>query len=89
MQTAVVGKKEIKETKELFAGLALVAKATKKIIADKKVNAEDIPHVIDLAKESPTLVAAVEGVSEVPAELKDLDKEELLELIMLVYKEIA
>lgn len=89
MQTSETPKKEIKETKELFAGLALVAKATKKIAADRKVSAEDIPHVIDLAKESPALIAAVDGVTEVPAELKDLSKEELLELIMLVYKEIA
>lgn len=84
-----VAKKEIKETKELFTGLALVAKAAKKIAADKKVSVEDLPAIIDLAKESPVLIAAVEGVSEVPAELKDLDKEELLELIMIVYKEIA
>lgn len=82
-------KKSIKETKELFEGLALVAKTVKKIAADKKVDANDIPHVIELAKDAPILLAAIENVKEVPAELKDLDKEELLELIMLVYKEIA
>lgn len=89
MQEAQAVKKDIKETKELFAGLALVAKATKKIAEDKKVDGNDIPHVIDLAKDAPILIAAVDGIKEVPAELKDLSKEELLELIMLVYKEIA
>lgn len=80
--------KDIKETRELFAGLSLVAKAAKKIAADGKVSLADAEHVIDLAKESSLLVAAVKDLKEVPAELKDLEKEELLELILTVYKAV-
>lgn len=81
--------KDIKETKELFAGLALIAKAAKKIAEDGKVSLLDASHVIDLAKESAVLVAAVKDIKEVPEELKDLEKEELLDLIMVVYKSIS
>lgn len=81
--------KTIKETKELFKGLALVVKAGKKVAADGKVDFSDIAHVVELAKSSSVIVEAVKDVKEVPAELKDLSKEELLELIGLVYAEIA
>lgn len=81
--------KSIKETKELFAGLGLVAKEVKGALADGKLDLSDLKFVLDLGKEHQVLVDAVQGVGEVPAELKDLDKEELLEIIMLVYKEIA
>lgn len=81
--------KSIKETKELFAGLGLVAKEVKGVFADGVVDMSDLKYVLDLGKQHQVLVDAVQGVKEVPAELKDLDKEELLEIIMLVYKEIA
>lgn len=82
-------KKTIKETKELFAGLGLVAKEVKGALADGKIDLSDLKHVVELGKEHQVLVDAIQGVNEVPAELKDLDKEELLEILMLVYKEIA
>jgi type III secretion system FlhB-like substrate exporter len=81
--------KDIKETKELFAGLALIAKAAKKIAADGKVSLADAEHIIDLAKESSVIVAAFKDLKEVPAELKDLDKEELIDLVLTVYKAVG
>jgi hypothetical protein len=82
-------KKDLKETKELFAGLGLVAKEVKAIFADGKVNAGDLGSVMALGKQHQVLIDAVKGADQIPAELKDLDKAELLEIIMLVYKEIA
>jgi hypothetical protein len=81
--------KSIKETKELFAGLGLVAKEVKGALADGKINVNDVQHILNLGKQHQVLIDAVNGVKEIPAELKDLDKAELLEIIMLVYKEIA
>lgn len=81
--------KTIKETKELFKGLALVVKAGKNVAADGKVDFSDLAHVVELAKSSSVIVEAIKDVKEVPAELKDLTKEELLEIIGLVYAEIA
>lgn len=81
--------KSIKETKELFKGLGLVLKTVKAVTADGKVDFSDAVHAIDLAKNSSVLIEAVKDVNEVPAELKDLDKEELLEIIGLIYAEVA
>lgn len=80
--------KTIKETKELFEGLGEVAKTAKLVAKDGKVDFSDSAHVIELAKNSTVLVEAVKGIEQVPAELKDLSKEELLELILIVYKKI-
>lgn len=80
--------KDLKQTKELFEGLKLVAVAAKKISKDGKVDLSDVGAVIDLAKESSILIDAVKDIKEVPEELKDLEKEELLELIMAVYKAV-
>lgn len=81
--------KTIKETKELFKGLGLVAKTAKAVAKDGKVDFSDLSHVVELAKNSSVLIEAVKDVKEVPAELKDLSKEELLEIIGLVYAEVA
>lgn len=80
--------KDIKQTKELFEGLKLIAIAAKKIAADGKLDVSDISVVIDLAKDSAKLIEAVKDISEIPEELKDLEKEELLELILSVYKAV-
>lgn len=84
-----VEKKGIKETKELFKGLASVAKTAKDVAADGKVDFSDLKHVVKLAENSASIVEAVKDIKEVPAEVKDLDKEELLELIGIIYAEIA
>lgn len=81
--------KTIKETKELFKGLGLVAKTAKNVAADGKVDFSDLAHVVELAKNSNVLIEAVKDVKEVPAEIKDLEKDELLELIGLIYAEVA
>lgn len=79
----------IKETKELFEGLSEVAKVAKAVQKDGKVDFTDLSHVIDLAKKSSVLVEAVKGIDKVPEEIKNLSKEELLEVVMLVYKKIS
>lgn len=79
----------IKETKELFEGLALVAKGAKDIAKDGKVDFSDLSIAVDLVKNSNVLVEAVKGVDQIPEELKDLSQEELLEIIMIVYKKVT
>ena len=77
--------KSIKETKELLAGLGEVAVAAKKIAKDGKVSADDLTVLMDLALKAEKLSAAVQGVGEVPAELKDLDEAEVMEIIKEIY----
>lgn len=67
----------IKESLELLEGLKDLVLAGKKVIADGKVSVSDLNVVVDLFHELNVLVDAVKGVSQIPAEVKDLDSEEL------------
>lgn len=78
-------KKTIAETLELLEGLKIAAVAIAKISKDKKLNAEDLPTLIELATEFETLVKAFSNLDEVPQELKDLQEEEVIAIITKVY----
>ena len=77
--------KTIAETLELLQGLEIAAKAIAKISKDKKVNAEDLPTLVELASEFETLVKAFSNLQEVPEELKDLEESEIIAIITKVY----
>lgn len=77
--------KSIKELKELLEGLKLLAVTAKKISADGKINVDDLSSIVELGMQMGTLAAAVEGIDQVPAELKDLDEAEVIELITIGY----
>ncbi len=80
-----MSQKTIAETLELLNGLEIAAKAIAKISKDKKVNAEDLPTLVELASEFETLVKAFSNLEEVPQELKDLDEAEVIAIITKVY----
>ena len=77
--------KTIAETLELLNGLEISAVAIAKIAKDKKVNAEDLPTLVELASEFETLVKAFSNLQEVPEELKDLEESEIIAIITKVY----
>lgn len=77
--------KTIAETLELLNGLEISAVAIAKIAKDKKVNAEDLPTLVELASEFEALVKAFSDLQEVPEELKDLDESEIIAIITKVY----
>ena len=70
------GIKETKELLQLVFALGKTFKAAKE--DDGNINMLDVKHLVALF---PRLTPAVEGVSEVPKELKDLSKEEVKELL--------
>lgn len=74
-------KKDIKNSKELVKGAAVVVKAIRKALEDHKINGKDLPLLLDLAKEHQVLVDAVVDVDEVIKEIKDLDGEEAKQLL--------
>lgn len=80
---------DLKEIKEVFAGLEVLVSAVKKVGADGKVNVLDLPHVMDLLGQSHVLIAAVKGADQIPAEVKDLQEEETKEIVALVYALVA
>ncbi len=71
---------DIKNLKELLAGLKLLAVEGKKIAKDG-IGIEDIAAVVDLAKNFDVLAAAVKDINLVEDEIKDLDQAEILELV--------
>jgi hypothetical protein len=77
--------KNIKEIKEMLKGLELIGSQGAKI-AKGGVNFKDIPHVIELVKDYEVLDAAFSGLKEIPAEAKDLDEAELMELGLIVFR---
>ncbi len=72
--------KGIKETLELIEGLKALAIATRAVLKDGKLNAADLPVLLDLSKKYQVLVDAVAGVKDVVPEVKDLNTTELAAL---------
>ena len=79
---------DVKETKELIAGLKEAFKAGKSIrdILKDGVEASDLPKVFELVKEQASKAEiytdAIKDVSSIKDELKDLSKDEVIELFM-------
>ncbi len=78
---------EIKETKELVEGLGEVGLVVVKIAKDKKVDITDLQHV--MAMDFSKVIAAVEGVDKIKAEIQDLSLEEAKELLTLLVDKVA
>lgn len=74
----------IKESLELVKGVELLGVKGAQILKGG-VNAEDIPAALELMKEVSVLVEAVKGVGEIPAEAKDLEQEELIQLGLALF----
>lgn len=74
------------ETDELVAGLADVYNGVKGSLKDGKLDASDVSHFLPLLQSLPK---AVEGISKVPAELKDLDSAEGAALLAKVAEKIG
>ena len=73
-----LGTEKIEAFKEAAKKLVIVGK---KIAEDKKVDLADLPHVLAIIPEVPSLIEAVKGLSEAFNEVKDLDVAEVVALI--------
>jgi len=77
-------KKSVKETKELLTGMGEATKIVK-LIAKDGINAADLLHIQAIAASLPIMKDAVEGIDQIPAELKDLDETEVVEIVGCIY----
>lgn len=78
-EAPVVESKGIKETKEVLQLVFALMKTFKAAKADDgNINMADVKHLVALF---PNLSPAVEGITEVPAEIKDLNEAEAKELL--------
>lgn len=76
--------KGIKELSELLVAVETLAIAGAKIAKDKKVNAEDLPAVIELVKKLDTVLVGIKDVDQIDEEVKDLDEAELIAIVSKV-----
>ena len=75
----------IKEIKELIAGMEVATIAIKKVMKDGKVDLSDSSVVIELGMQFPVIMAAIEGIGQIPAEAKDIDAQEAIEIVQALY----
>ena len=76
---------ELKETLELVKSIEILGKATKKILADGKVNFSDAPAALELIKEIEPIIEGFKGLNQLDDEVKDLDEQELVQLGLAVF----
>ena len=76
----------IKETLELLTAMGVAAALIKKIAKDG-ITASDLIHLKAVADSFPVMSAGIEGIGEVPAELKDLDQTEVFSIMGELYKQ--
>ena len=79
--------KGIKELSELLDGLTEVAPAVIKVIVGLKdgFDAVDVANLLDLSTKAPAALAAVDGISEVAAEAKELNVDEAKVVVEKLY----
>lgn len=71
----------IEETKDVVLFAVLFANALMKTFADGKVSLSDLPYFFNVALK---LAPALSGMNKVPAEIKDVDENEIKELIQII-----
>lgn len=75
----------VKEVSELLEGLEKLAKFGVKVLEDGVVNVKDIGALVALSKDLEVLVDAFEGLGSIDDELKDLDQEEIIMIVIKVF----
>lgn len=81
-------KKDIKECLELLKATEIIGVNVKKALADGKINMADAPLALDIIKDIQPIIDGFTGLNEVPAEAKDLDEQELIQLGLAVFNTI-
>lgn len=75
----------IKETMEMIAAMKVLATFASAVMEDHALNSADLVHVVELSSKYQALADAYTGKEAILAELKDLKKAELTEVIMGMY----
>lgn len=75
----------IKETKEVFKGLQILAKTAGKVLKDNKVDVSDFSHLIPLFLEFDKISEAAKDINLALDEIKNLSQPELVELVTEAY----
>jgi hypothetical protein len=76
---------DVKNIKEALIAVLALPKVYEAAMEDGKIGFEDLALLMALF---PKLQPAIEGITEIPGELKDMTEEERLELVVLVKAEL-
>jgi 3-deoxy-D-manno-octulosonate 8-phosphate phosphatase KdsC-like HAD superfamily phosphatase len=79
----------IKESLEVLEAVKVLLVDIKAVLKDGKINMDDVGVVFDLLRQLSTLNAGVEGVSQVPGEVMDLDAKEAEQVIAKAMELVA
>lgn len=79
----------IKESLEVLEGLKILVSDAKQVLADGAINLSDLPVAMELLGQLGTLTDAVQGVDQVPVEMKDLTPDEINLLVSKVLEIVA
>lgn len=79
--------KGIKESKELLQGVMTVAGVMVSQLKDG-FQLTDLPSIFSRLGYNKKIQTALEGVKEIPSEIKDLDTSEIIELSMVIMAEV-
>jgi hypothetical protein len=81
---------DVKETKELIAGLLILVKLIEPL--KDGVQLADLAKVIEIMNKNPEIMEkvklAIDGIALVPQELKDLDLQEGIDLGLEILKDL-
>lgn len=76
---------DIKEILEAINGIKLLALAEKSVMKDGKVDLSDLTVLKDLFENKQAILDAVNGISAIPAEAKDLSVGEIMQLVTALF----
>lgn len=74
----------IKELMELLDALGILGVAGKKIAKDG-IGVDDLAHVIELGSKLEQILDGFKGLKKIGEEIKDIEQDELLQIIGKVY----
>lgn len=79
---------EIAKIEALLLEIKELVKGGKMLMADGKIDMNDLPAVVALLTRIPQMIEAVKGADEAFEEAKDLDAAEMIALIEVIAKHV-
>jgi hypothetical protein len=81
----IKGSLDLKESLEMLSGISLILGTVESVLEDGKINLADAPKALELLKSYNKIIEAAKGVKLIPAELKDLDQTEMVQLASALF----
>ena len=79
---------DLKEIRQMMLGLKHVSVCVAKVMKDGKVDAADMIHLMELLGKQADLIAAIQGVSVIPSELKGMELDQVGTLVLEILQAV-